>query len=227
MARIKTMTRLVATLYRAPAGELVEPGHIMARINEDLCLDNRQDMFVTVFFGVLDPATAMLTFCNAGHQSPYVISKNGDISTVEGPRGIPLGILGDYEYETGTHQLARGDCVFVYTDGVTEAMDPNSAFFTDARLKQVLAPLAGAPARAVVAEVIASVRDFAGGAPQADDIAAMAIRLTDVTGPDIDRRQRTGELASRFTFPFVSPSEVASLRFRLSEELRICTQLPK
>ena len=180
MARIKTMARLVAMLYRAPAGGVVEPGHIMARINEDLCLDNRQDMFVTVFFGVLDPATALLSFCNAGHQSPFVIGGGGRMGTVEGPRGIPLGILADYEYETGTQQLTQGDCVFIYTDGVSEAMDPANTFFTDARLKEVLAPLAGAPARAVVAEVLASVRDFAAGAPQADDIAAMAIRLVEI-----------------------------------------------
>jgi sigma-B regulation protein RsbU (phosphoserine phosphatase) len=179
MARIKTMTRLVAMLYRAPAGGVVEPGRIMARINEDLCLDNRQDMFVTVFFGVLDPATAMLTFCNAGHQSPYLISAGGKVHAIEGPRGIPLGISGNYQYGTGTRQLTQGECLFIFTDGVTEAMDPNGTFFTDARLQQILAPLAGAPARAVVSEVIASVRDFAAGAAQADDIAAMAIRLVE------------------------------------------------
>ena len=179
MARIKTMTRLVATLYRAPAGTLVEPGRIIERINEDLCCDNRQDMFVTVFFGILDPATGTLTYCNAGHNSPYVLTPNQGASQLNGPHDIPLGITANYEYETSTRQLEPGECVFVYTDGVTEAMDAQSAFFTDERLRHVLTPLAGAPARAVVSEVLASVRDFAAGEPQADDIAAMAIRLTD------------------------------------------------
>jgi sigma-B regulation protein RsbU (phosphoserine phosphatase) len=178
MARIKTMMRLVATLYRAPAGTLVEPGAILERINQDVCSDNRQDMFVTVFFGILDPATRRLTYCSAGHNSPYVVSAKDGATRLRGPNGLPLGIDGTYKYETGVRQLDEGDCLFVYTDGVTEAMDPESAFFTDKRLEQVLAPLAGAPARAVVAEVIASVRDFAAGEPQADDIAAMAIRLT-------------------------------------------------
>ena len=93
------------------------------------------------------------------------------------PQSGPLGIFGDYEYVTETCRIAPGQCLFVYTDGVTEAMDAQSAFFSDKRLEAVLKRLSGAPARAVVAEVIASVRDFASGEPQADDIAAMAIRL--------------------------------------------------
>jgi sigma-B regulation protein RsbU (phosphoserine phosphatase) len=178
MARMKTMTRLVATLYRAPSGKPAEPGAILERINDDLCAENRQSMFVTVFFGILDPATRRLTYCNAGHNSPYVLSARDGATRLRGPNGIPLGIDTGFSYETGARQLDDGDCLFVYTDGVTEAMDQDSAFFTDKRLEQVLGPLAGAPARAVVSEVLASVRDFAAGEPQADDIAAMAIRLT-------------------------------------------------
>jgi sigma-B regulation protein RsbU (phosphoserine phosphatase) len=179
MARIKTMTRLVATLFRAPAGTPVEPGQILERINEDVCGDNRQDMFVTVFFGILDPVTRRLSYCSAGHNNPYVLSATDGATPLGGPNGIPLGIDGAYRYETGTRQLHDGDCLFVYTDGVTEAMDAEQSFFTDKRLAGVLTPLVGAPARTVVSEVIASVRDFAAGEPQADDIAAMAIRLTD------------------------------------------------
>ena len=183
MARIKTMTRLVAMLYREPSGKPVEPGRIVERINEDVCMDNRQDMFVTVFFGILDPRTCTLTYCNAGHNTPYVIGSDG-VTKLKGAHGIPMGILGDYRYETETCELKRGDCVFAFTDGVTEAMDAESSFFSDARLEDVLKGLAAAPARAVVSEVNAKVRDFSAGEPQADDIAAMAIRLSDgVPGP--------------------------------------------
>lgn len=181
MARVKTMMRLVATLYRSPQRELADPGHILKRINDDLSADNRQDMFVTVFFGVLDPRSGVLSYCNAGHQTPYVISRGGAITPIEGARGIPIGIVQDYEYQSGTHKLERGDCIFVYTDGVTEAMDSGSSFFTEARLQQVLKPLAGAPARAVVNEVMASVNEFATGTEQADDIAVIAIRLVETT----------------------------------------------
>ena len=178
MARVKTMIRLVATLYREPAGTPVEPGRIVRKINEDVCADNRQDMFVTVFFGIIDLKTGTLSYCNAGHNTPYVVSPNG-VAPIKGAHGIPIGIAGDFEYHTETRALARGDCVFVYTDGVTEAMDPQNAFYSDKRLEAALKPLVGAPARAVVSEVIASVRDFRADAPQADDIAVMAIRLVD------------------------------------------------
>lgn len=178
MARIKTMTRMVATLYREPSGGAVEPGRICARINEDVSRDNRQDMFVTVFFGILDPRTRVLTYCNAGHNTPYIVGGNGAVP-LAGAHGIPMGILADYEYETETCVLAPGECIFAYTDGVTEAMAGDESFYSDKRLESVLARLANAPARAVVSEVIASVREFARGEPQADDIAAMAIRLLD------------------------------------------------
>ena len=176
MARIKTMTRMVAMLYREPDGRAIEPGRIVSKINEDVCVDNRQDMFVTVFFGILDPRTGTLTYCNAGHNTPYVIGKNG-VTRLQGAHGVPLGILGNYVYETDTHRIERGECLFAFTDGVTEAMASDNSFFSDARLEGVLKPLAGSPARAVVTEVLASVRDFSAGEPQADDIAAMAIRL--------------------------------------------------
>src|SRR5688572_4178220 len=144
MARIKTMMRLVGTLYREPDGKAAEPGRIMERINDDVCSDNRQDMFVTVFFGTLDPRSGTLTYSNAGHNAPYIVGKDG-IVRLQGGHGIPLGIAAKYSYTTHSRQLKRGDCLFLYTDGVTEAMDPDNGFFSDQRLEDVLKPLAGAP----------------------------------------------------------------------------------
>lgn len=176
MARVKTMTRLMATLYREPSGEPADPGAIVTRINDELCRDNRHDMFVTVFFGILDPRTRTLDYCNAGHNPPYVIGRAG-AAKLTGAHGVPLGITQAFPYESATHTLAAGECLFVYTDGVTEAIDGTNAFYSDQRLEKLLRGLAGAPARAVVSEVTASVREFAGREPQADDIATMAIRV--------------------------------------------------
>ena len=77
----------------------------------------------------------------------------------------------------GTYTLAGGDCLFMYRGGVTEAMNPDQALYSDGRLEEVLAPLAGAPPKTVVERVIESVTAYAASAPQADDIAAMAVRL--------------------------------------------------
>jgi sigma-B regulation protein RsbU (phosphoserine phosphatase) len=171
MARTKTMLRLVATL--APAA----PDEIVARVNVELCLDNRYGMFVTLFFGVLDPVSGTLAYCNAGHNAPYVVSRASGAVPVRGPRGKPLGIRPTFSYETGELRLAPDACLFVFTDGITEAMDATGELFTEERLETALRSLAGEPAGAMVREVIGAVRAFAGSAPQADDIAAMALRL--------------------------------------------------
>ncbi len=176
MARTKTMIRLVATLTRTPAGVPLDPGRIIKKVNEELCLDNRHGMFVTVFFGILDPATALVSFCNAGHNPPYILGGANGVAALDGPRSKPLGIRPTFAYETGTRKLDPGDCVFLFTDGITEAMDAAGEWFSEERLQETLRSLAGEPASTVVGKVIAKVREFAATAPQADDIAAMAIR---------------------------------------------------
>jgi len=176
MARTKTMIRMVATLAGTQDGVAVVPSLIIKKVNEELCLDNRQGMFVTAIFGVLDPATALVSFCNAGHNAPYIVSGKNGVVPLAGPRSKPLGIRPTFSYETGTHKLDPGDCLFLYTDGITEAMDPAGDWFSEERLEQALHPLAGEAASTVVGKVIAAVREFAATAPQADDIAALAIR---------------------------------------------------
>ncbi len=178
MARTKTMIRMVATLSLAKPGMPLEPHVIIKKVNEELCLDNRQGMFVTVFFGILDPATSLVSFCNAGHNPPYIVSRANGVAALDGPRSKPLGIRPAFVYATGTRKLDPGDCLFLFTDGITEAMDPAGDWFSEERLEEALRPLAGEPASTVVGKVIARVREFAATAPQADDIAAMAIRLS-------------------------------------------------
>jgi sigma-B regulation protein RsbU (phosphoserine phosphatase) len=89
---------------------------------------------------------------------------------------VVVGLLPDSTYETGRIQLAPGDSVFLFTDGVTEAMDRGQHFFTDRRLKQVLAECGGLSPRETVRRVLGALADFTAGAPQSDDITAMAVR---------------------------------------------------
>jgi sigma-B regulation protein RsbU (phosphoserine phosphatase) len=176
MARTKTMIRMVATLSGLRDGVPMAPNMIIQKVNEELCLDNRQAMFVTAIFGILDPATALVSFCNAGHNPPYIVSSTNGVTPLARPRSKPLGIRRTFGYETGTYKLDAGDCLFLYTDGITEAMSPEGDWFSDDRLVEALRPLAGESASAVVGKIIQTVREFAATAPQADDIAAMAIR---------------------------------------------------
>jgi sigma-B regulation protein RsbU (phosphoserine phosphatase) len=134
-------------------------------------------MFVTLFFGVLDPASGTLAFCNAGHNPPYVVSRDGGVVPVGRPRGIPLGIRPAFAHATGELRLAPDASVFLFTDGITEAMDAAGELFGEGRLEAALRSLAGESAGTMVREVVGAVRAFAGAAPQADDIAALALRL--------------------------------------------------
>jgi sigma-B regulation protein RsbU (phosphoserine phosphatase) len=177
MAQAKALIRLVATLVREPDGAAPTADAIVARVNEELCRDNRQGMFATLFLGMLDPLSRQLAFCNAGHVAPYVISAGQGVVPLTGSRGKPVGIRTSLRYQTGTAKLAPGDGLFLFTDGITEAMDPEGTLYGEERLELALRELAGQPARAVVDGVLAAVRAFAGAAPQADDIAALALRL--------------------------------------------------
>ena len=177
MARTKTMIRLIATLYRLPEGAPMEPHQIIEKVNEGLSLENEQGMFVTVFLGILDPANATLSFTNAGHNLPYLLRASDGVSVISGARGKPLGIRPTFTYRSESLKLAPGDGLFVYTDGITEALNTASELFSEERLEEALRSLAAASASEVVAGVMKSVRSFAVNAVQADDIAAMGLRF--------------------------------------------------
>jgi sigma-B regulation protein RsbU (phosphoserine phosphatase) len=176
MARAKTLVRLIATLLPGAGNRAVLPHEIIARVNHELCQDNPFGMFVTLFVGLFSPASGELSFCNAGHTLPYLVRPTGEVTPVSGVRARPVGISGSAPYASSTVRLAVGDCLFVFTDGIPDAVDETGAFYEDARLEATLRSLAGESPRAVVAGVLDSVRRFAGQAPPADDIAMVALR---------------------------------------------------
>lgn len=188
MAHTNSMIRVVSSLMRHPGAPAVGPEEVLARVNRELCRANRACMFVTLFLAILDVPKATLTFCNAGHPKPYLVNARG-VRQLDAIPGVPIGILDDYEYEAGSCTLAHGDCVFLFTDGVTEAMNAERALFGDDRLRHALDPLAGVPPQELVDGVLGNVSAFVAGAPQADDIAAMAVRFR-------ERRSRPRERAN-------------------------------
>jgi serine phosphatase RsbU (regulator of sigma subunit) len=176
MARTKTLIRTLANLMRGANGAIPEPHEVVARMNEELCQDNPHCMFATVLLATLDLGSRQLSFCNAGHPPPYVVGPAG-LTTLQAPRGKPLGIRRSFTYGTTTRQLEVGDCLFLFTDGVTEALDANGQLFSEPRLEEVLRSVAEGSTQSVVTAVVDAVRRFAGDAAQSDDIAALAVRL--------------------------------------------------
>ena len=175
MARAKNVMRLVTRLLRRADGSAPGPAEIVATVNRELCQDNPEMMFVTLFFGMLDPRTGALRFTNAGHSPPYVLSGDG-VTPITACKGRPLGVRANSTFETGELMLAPGEAIYLHTDGITEAANTLHELFAERRLEAVLRGTAGQPIKAIVDAVTDAVRAFADGAPQSDDITALAIR---------------------------------------------------
>jgi len=175
MARTKNVIRLVSRLLRRADGSAPTPADIVTAVNRELCQDNAGMMFVTLFFGMLDPQTGDLRFTNAGHNPPYHLNGNGP-TPVTTCKGRPLGVRDNSAYETGRLKLAPGEEIYLYTDGVTEAANRNDEFFAEERLEAVLRDVAGHPTNVIIKAVADAVSSFTDGAPQSDDITALAIR---------------------------------------------------
>jgi len=168
---------LSCTLVRTYAADYpTQAEHVLSAANRRIMMDARTSMFVTIFYGILDPHTGMLTYCNAGHLPPYLLSASGG-DAVQALRrtGPPLGILEDVIWEQGTAQFALGDALVLYTDGVTDAEDEKGVFFGGERLLAVVEANRGRSAQEMQAALLTGVDEFVGDAPQFDDIALMVI----------------------------------------------------
>jgi sigma-B regulation protein RsbU (phosphoserine phosphatase) len=149
---------------------------VLSAANGRILRDTRADLFVTVFYGILDPATGTLTYCNAGHNPPYLFrGQNGDPVQALRRTGIPLGMFEDMTWEQRIVQLAPGDLLVLYTDGVTEAQNRQEEFFGEERLLEVVRADLGRSAQGLQDALMAQVREFVGDAPQFDDITLMVL----------------------------------------------------
>jgi sigma-B regulation protein RsbU (phosphoserine phosphatase) len=149
------------------------PSEAVTHMNKALCRRGLESRFVTLMFGLLRP-DGMLTYCNAGHNPPFVYGVSGVRRLEEG--GPVVGLLEFVPYSQETVKLDPGDVVVVFSDGVSEALDADGAEFGDDRLEAVVAAAATEPSSALVERIVGGVREFTKGAPQSDDITVMVIR---------------------------------------------------
>ena len=174
-ALFMAITQTVMRVVLRADGDL---GAEIAAANERLVTGNEQMMFATMFCGVLDIRSGSLIYCNCGHNPPLLLRKaNGSYEKL--PAGsAPLGIMESLVCPPRSVALAPGDLLFLYTDGITEAEDPEATQFGMERLEKVLSEVAGRPAREIVENVMTRVAGFANGAPQSDDITCAALACT-------------------------------------------------
>lgn len=174
MARTKSLIRIATELMCARESG-AEPAEIIGRVNRELCQNNSDMMFVTLFFGMLNPATGEVAYCNAGHNPPYRAS-GGVLTAIDDGKGIILGVRPQAAYQTGMMTLAPDETLYLFTDGVTEAYDLSGALFSEERLEAVLRASAGRSSRAVVEVVSDAVKSFVTTALPSDDITMLALR---------------------------------------------------
>lgn len=168
---------LSRTLLRTYAFEYPDwPQKVLRATNKRILTDTRAGMFVTVFYGILDPRTGTLAYCNGGHNPPYLLSvHNRSTPQVLRNSGIALGVTDEIPWETRTVELEAGDTLVLYTDGITEAHDRDLQLFDEQRLLATLQATVGRSALAVQEAILTAVDQFAGDAPQFDDLTVMVL----------------------------------------------------
>ena len=170
MAVTRTMIKSSALGDRSPAS-------IVTRVNDELSADNPQSMFVTLWVGIVNVKTGELRFTNAGHNPPYIIQDQGDLVCLDKRDGPIIGAVGGIAYKENEVGFSRNDTLLLFTDGVTEAMDPAGELYLESRLEEFLNKQQALTTGDLVNGALVAVEEFAAEAEQADDITLLAFKL--------------------------------------------------
>ena len=160
------------------------PARIMQAINETMCERNENNMFVTLFIGILDLPTGRLCYCNAGHDAPVILSEKGKVKSekfaaaLDVKPNLPVGIFNDFNYQMQETMLESGSTIFLYTDGLTEAMNKSHKLFGAERMMNLLNSTENLTPRQLLGKMNTEVHSFMDGMEQSDDLTMMAIRYT-------------------------------------------------
>ncbi len=166
------------TLLRAKACRNPGVGRMIESVNNFINEEPHSNMFVTLFYSVLDSSQNKLTFVNAGHNPPLLLrNKNGEIVRLS-TGGVVLGAMKGLKMDEKTIDLYSGDLLVLYTDGVTEAINQAEDQFGETRLIEIIKNNQDLPSEDLKNLIIDQVYDFASGTPQADDITLMVLRRT-------------------------------------------------
>ena len=164
------------TLIRAIGTQGVSPEECLRKANELLCMESANNMFVTVFYGIYNVTTGLLRYCNGGHNAPCLMHTNGRAELMKVEPNFIVGALDGMNYKGDEMTLGKGETLLLYTDGVTEAVNPTLQEYGEERMLATLSGTAGKNCRETIDGLLQSVRDFAGEAEQSDDITILALK---------------------------------------------------
>ena len=168
------------TLLKTLASRIIHPGECLRMLNNRLFREKEPDsnISVTVFYGLLNIKSGIVQYSCGGHAAPYVVRAEGDVEQLPQVEEFPLAFFENCEYEVERVQLGKGDTIFSYTDGVTDAENPDGHRFGDGekRLKRFLAGTHTASLEETANRLITEINRFMSGEPQSDDITLLALR---------------------------------------------------
>lgn len=165
------------TLLKSVALQKHTPGECLKRVNKVLHAESVSEVFVTMFYGILDTKTGQLAYSNGGHNPTYILKENGTLETVAPNGGIPISFIPDFEYTTSELTLEKNDIIVTYTDGVNEAMDAEENEFSEERLEGNLKENKNSSPEKVISHIFKQVEIFTKGADQSDDITMLAVQF--------------------------------------------------
>jgi sigma-B regulation protein RsbU (phosphoserine phosphatase) len=165
------------TLLKTEALRKGTPAEILTGVNNLLYPDNESMMFVTIFCAILDTETGELAFSNAGHNPPLLCPAGESPRYMIVPPGLVVGAMADSKYTTNTITLHDNDIIFLYTDGVTEAMNPSAELFGEERLVSAAVGRQTEDVRTFIDVIRKDVLEFSNGANQSDDITMLALKF--------------------------------------------------
>ena len=169
-------------LFRTISAHVSSPELIVSQLSNTIAEDNEANMFVTLFVGVLDLSSGIMHYCNAGHDAPLLISKNGRrVGLLPVDSNLPAGVMPGWQFSRQETTIDSGTTIFLYTDGLTEAEDASHGQFGEQRLfdkaQAAMATGCHTPAK-LVEQMTEAVHAFVGNAEQSDDLTMMAILYT-------------------------------------------------
>jgi sigma-B regulation protein RsbU (phosphoserine phosphatase) len=173
MASIQALLRTLVPVNQSPA-------EVMRQLHKLFIHNIRFETFVTFFIGAFDSSTKRLTYCNAGHQPPLVLhktmSKNESVEMLR-PTGAAIGLVEEAEFAEKTIELQEEDLLVLYTDGVTESVNPQNQEFGRERLVKLSREVNNTPVREVVQHIRQRLEEFSEGKPLADDTTIVLCKI--------------------------------------------------
>ena len=148
----------------------------MAAVNDMLADESVNSMFVTVFYGILDLETGLVDYTNAGHNPPYIVHSNGQVEEIPTVGNMVLGAFDGMEFRSGHVTLGKGDTIYLFTDGVTEAENLTNEQYGEEKLTRLLSKIFSSAPDEIIQSVLNDIHDFVKNAPQSDDITQLSIR---------------------------------------------------